>query len=223
MKRRGERESPDKTRRRPVASSGTIHTCQNSGSGLALNRTRFSKGGGELYIRCATAFRGWPPRALRFAPLIARARAAFRATDGQEIAKSVIGNGWAALPGRGDVVVRLLASHQGELSSIAGGINPGFSQMGIVPDDEADRWIFLEIISFRSFHSDAAPFSPHFTPIGSQDPNRLGHVVTSSPSWPASTAPQPAMLELKNRPRGPPHHRATRKEVRYRLPRWPHV
>ncbi|KAJ8880395.1 hypothetical protein PR048_016864 [Dryococelus australis] len=37
---------------------------------------------------------------------------------------------------------RLLSSHQGEPGSIPGRVNPGFSQVGIVPYDAAGRWVF---------------------------------------------------------------------------------
>ncbi|KAJ8876152.1 hypothetical protein PR048_024061 [Dryococelus australis] len=68
------------------------------------------------------------------------------------------------------VVVRLLASHPGEPSSIPGGVAPGFSQVGIVPDDATSRRVFSGISSFPR------PFIPallhtHFTLIGSQDPD----------------------------------------------------
>ncbi|KAJ8867516.1 hypothetical protein PR048_031318 [Dryococelus australis] len=47
--------------------------------------------------------------------------------------------------GRGGVVVRLLASHLGEPDSIPGGVTPGFSHSGIVPDDAAGWRVFLGI------------------------------------------------------------------------------
>ncbi|KAJ8865826.1 hypothetical protein PR048_033348 [Dryococelus australis] len=54
--------------------------------------------------------------------------------------------------GRGGVVTRLFAYPLDEQGSIPGGIAPGFSHVGIVPDD-----------------SSAAPRSHRCTPIGSQD------------------------------------------------------
>ncbi|KAJ8877303.1 hypothetical protein PR048_021757 [Dryococelus australis] len=39
--------------------------------------------------------------------------------------------------------VRLLASHEGELGSITGRVTPGFSHVGIVPDDAAYRQVIL--------------------------------------------------------------------------------
>ncbi|KAJ8870781.1 hypothetical protein PR048_027080 [Dryococelus australis] len=68
----------------------------------------------------------------------------------------------------GGVVARLLASHQGQPSLIPSGIAPGFSQVGIAPDDAAGRRVFSEISRFPShLNSGAAPYSPHFIPTGS--------------------------------------------------------
>ncbi|KAJ8875171.1 hypothetical protein PR048_023066 [Dryococelus australis] len=73
--------------------------------------------------------------------------------------------------GRGGVVVGLLASHQGEPGSTAGGVAPAFSHvMGIVPDDAASRQVFSGISRFSCpcipvlLHT-----QPRFTLIGSQD------------------------------------------------------
>ncbi|KAJ8884412.1 hypothetical protein PR048_016269 [Dryococelus australis] len=49
---------------------------------------------------------------------------------------------------RGGVVVRLLASHLGEPGPIPGGVAPGFSRVGIVPNDAAGRRVFLGISRF---------------------------------------------------------------------------
>ncbi|KAJ8882625.1 hypothetical protein PR048_014437 [Dryococelus australis] len=46
------------------------------------------------------------------------------------------------------VVVRLLASHLREPGSIPGGLGPGFSHVGIVPDDAAGRRAFSGISRF---------------------------------------------------------------------------
>ncbi|KAJ8887586.1 hypothetical protein PR048_013803 [Dryococelus australis] len=52
--------------------------------------------------------------------------------------------------GRGGVVVRLLASHLGEPGSIPNGVAPGFSHVGIVPDDAAGcRRVFSGISRFH--------------------------------------------------------------------------
>ncbi|KAJ8877974.1 hypothetical protein PR048_022437 [Dryococelus australis] len=50
--------------------------------------------------------------------------------------------------GSADIVVRLLASHVGEPGSIPGWVAPGFSHVGIVPDDDTDRRVFLGISRF---------------------------------------------------------------------------
>ncbi|KAJ8893874.1 hypothetical protein PR048_006475 [Dryococelus australis] len=76
--------------------------------------------------------------------------------------------------GRGGVVVRLLASHQGEPGSIPGEVALGFSHVGIVPDDGRCRWSasFLGDLLFPPpSHSGAALYSPSFTLICSQDPD----------------------------------------------------
>ncbi|KAJ8869889.1 hypothetical protein PR048_028898 [Dryococelus australis] len=79
------------------------------------------------------------------------------------------------------VVVRLFASYLCELVSIPGGVVSGFSHVGIVPDDAAGRLVFSGISCFTPlplFHSGAAPYSPRFTLIVSQDLD-----VKSSPNF----------------------------------------
>ncbi|KAJ8876826.1 hypothetical protein PR048_021273 [Dryococelus australis] len=49
-----------------------------------------------------------------------------------------------------NTTVRLLAFHQGEPGSIPGRDTPGYSQMGIVSDDEAGRRVFSGIFPFRT-------------------------------------------------------------------------
>ncbi|KAJ8891025.1 hypothetical protein PR048_010534 [Dryococelus australis] len=67
---------------------------------------------------------------------------------------------------RGGRAVRLLASSlQSEPGSIPGRVTPVSSQVGIVPDDAADR----RLPFIPPLHSGAAPFSPRFILIGSQD------------------------------------------------------
>ncbi|KAJ8891751.1 hypothetical protein PR048_004304 [Dryococelus australis] len=56
--------------------------------------------------------------------------------------------------GRGDVVVRLLAPYVDEPGSAPGRVVPGFSRMGIVSDDTADRRVFSGISRFLR------PYSP---------------------------------------------------------------
>ncbi|KAJ8867284.1 hypothetical protein PR048_031083 [Dryococelus australis] len=46
-------------------------------------------------------------------------------------------------------VVRLLANHPGEQGSILGGVAPGFSHVGLVPDDAAGWRVFPESSRFR--------------------------------------------------------------------------
>ncbi|KAJ8880845.1 hypothetical protein PR048_017317 [Dryococelus australis] len=50
--------------------------------------------------------------------------------------------------GRGGVVVRIIASHLGELCSIPGGVAPGYSHAGSVPDGASGRWVFSGISRF---------------------------------------------------------------------------
>ncbi|KAJ8894532.1 hypothetical protein PR048_007189 [Dryococelus australis] len=84
--------------------------------------------------------------------------------------------------GRGGIVITLLSSHQGEPSSIPGRVAPGFSHVGIVPVDAADRWVFSGISRFPAFHhSGAAPYSPLFILIGSQDLDFNDHPNLSTP------------------------------------------
>ncbi|KAJ8866220.1 hypothetical protein PR048_032063 [Dryococelus australis] len=72
------------------------------------------------------------------------------------------------LGGRGGVVVRLLASHQGEPGSIPGG--PGISHVGIVPDDATCRRVFSGISRFPlPCIPVSVPYSPLFTFIDSQE------------------------------------------------------
>ncbi|KAJ8881002.1 hypothetical protein PR048_017475 [Dryococelus australis] len=53
--------------------------------------------------------------------------------------------------GHGCEVVRLLASHLGEQGSVPGGVEPGFSRVGLVPDDAAGLRVFPEISRFPPF------------------------------------------------------------------------
>ncbi|KAJ8893086.1 hypothetical protein PR048_005669 [Dryococelus australis] len=68
------------------------------------------------------------------------------------------------------LAVILLASHLSEPGSTLGWVTPGFSQVGIVPDDDTDRRVISGISRLPPpLHSDASPFSTHSTFIGSQD------------------------------------------------------
>ncbi|KAJ8890126.1 hypothetical protein PR048_009633, partial [Dryococelus australis] len=72
--------------------------------------------------------------------------------------------------GRGGIVARLLVSHQGEPGSVRDWVAPGFSHVGIMPDDTAGWRVFSGITRFpRPCIPASAPNSPRFTPIGSQN------------------------------------------------------
>ncbi|KAJ8871388.1 hypothetical protein PR048_027705 [Dryococelus australis] len=72
--------------------------------------------------------------------------------------------------GRGIIEDRLLASHIRVPGSISGVVATGFSQVGIVQDDAAVRQSFLGGLPVSPpLQSCAAPCSPRFTLIGSQD------------------------------------------------------
>ncbi|KAJ8888382.1 hypothetical protein PR048_007872 [Dryococelus australis] len=61
--------------------------------------------------------------------------------------------------GHGGLVVRLLAPHLGEPGSIHGGPAPGFSHVGIMPDDAAGRRVFsVTSILLTPFHSGVTPY-----------------------------------------------------------------
>ncbi|KAJ8872142.1 hypothetical protein PR048_025744 [Dryococelus australis] len=96
--------------------------------------------------------------------------------------------------GRGGVVVRLFASHQGELGSVNGGVAPGFSYAWESCRTMTLVGVFSWVFS-SPLHSGAASYSPRFILIGSNDldvksrPNiftSLSHTrpvtVTHSPS-----------------------------------------
>ncbi|KAJ8894154.1 hypothetical protein PR048_006764 [Dryococelus australis] len=62
--------------------------------------------------------------------------------------------------GGGVVVIRLLVSHLGEPGSIPGGVAPGLSHVGIVPDDASGLRVFLRISRVLcTFIPGAAPYS----------------------------------------------------------------
>ncbi|KAJ8865841.1 hypothetical protein PR048_033363 [Dryococelus australis] len=70
----------------------------------------------------------------------------------------------------------------GEPGSIPGGVAPVFSHVGIVPHDASGRRVFSGISRFPpSFHSRAAPCSPLFALIGSQDPDVKSGLNLSTP------------------------------------------
>ncbi|KAJ8881960.1 hypothetical protein PR048_018448 [Dryococelus australis] len=54
------------------------------------------------------------------------------------------------ITGHGDVVARLLASHLGYQGSIPGGVAPGLSHVGIMPNDVTGQRVFSGVYSFPS-------------------------------------------------------------------------
>ncbi|KAJ8877613.1 hypothetical protein PR048_022068 [Dryococelus australis] len=72
--------------------------------------------------------------------------------------------------GRGGLVVRVLTSHLGEPGAITGGVAPGFSLVGIVPNYVAGRRVFPGISippPPPPPHCGAAPYSPPLHHFGS--------------------------------------------------------
>ncbi|KAJ8888927.1 hypothetical protein PR048_008421 [Dryococelus australis] len=70
----------------------------------------------------------------------------------------------------------LLASKLSESGSI-----PGFSHVGIVPDDATGRRVFSGISPPPTFHSSTASYSPHFALIGSQNLDVKNRLNLSTP------------------------------------------
>ncbi|KAJ8874245.1 hypothetical protein PR048_025088 [Dryococelus australis] len=73
-----------------------------------------------------------------------------------------------ARQGRGGLVVRLIVSHVGEPGSIHDGVAPGFSCVGILPNNAANRRVFSGISRFPALSFRRCSI-PHFTLMGSQD------------------------------------------------------
>ncbi|KAJ8897502.1 hypothetical protein PR048_002849 [Dryococelus australis] len=105
---------------------------------------------------------------------------------------------------------RQLASHQGEPGSIRGLVT-GFPQVGIVPDDAAARRVFSGISRFPPpLHFSAAPHSPHFTLIVSQDLNGKSIPDLSTLHRKAITShrhPHNDVAPPRPGPEHPSHHR----------------
>ncbi|KAJ8891155.1 hypothetical protein PR048_010670 [Dryococelus australis] len=99
------------------------------------------------------------------------------------------------LPDRGGVVVRLLPSHLDVPGSITDGVTPEFSQMGIAPDD-VDGWrVFSGVCRLPTpFHSGAAPYSPRFGLIASQDLDTVDSVYLTPGSMGFTTSSMTCML-----------------------------
>ncbi|KAJ8894227.1 hypothetical protein PR048_006839 [Dryococelus australis] len=161
MKGRGKREIPEKTRR-PTASSGTIPKCENRVTLHGLNQDRL--GGRDVLVvrllaphqdKQASVPSGAAPgfSHLGIVPDDASSRRVFsgisRFSRPFIFHFTPIGSRWPTLS-CGGRAVRLLASHQGGHGSIPGRVTPGFSQVGIEPDDAAGRRIFSGIFHFSS-------------------------------------------------------------------------
>ncbi|KAJ8866393.1 hypothetical protein PR048_032236 [Dryococelus australis] len=83
--------------------------------------------------------------------------------------------------------VSVLASHQGEPGSIPGRITPGFSHVGIVPDDAAGRRVLSGISRFPSpFSYRHCSMLTSITLIGSQVRTVKSHLNLSTPILPLS-------------------------------------
>ncbi|KAJ8866052.1 hypothetical protein PR048_033576 [Dryococelus australis] len=185
----GKREIPEKTRR-PVASSGTISTCEYPGA----NPPGIKPVSLRSEASCLTTTR---PRSHTFSGIDAIARVKWvprrsLASGRSTFCFSRLRPGYCfplgapsvysteqtptylatltphATGHRGGVGVRLLASHQCELGSIPCQITPGFSQAVIVLDDAAGWQVYSGIPRFPThLHSGSAPYSSLFTLIGS--------------------------------------------------------
>ncbi|KAJ8873954.1 hypothetical protein PR048_024794 [Dryococelus australis] len=70
--------------------------------------------------------------------------------------------------GHGGLAISLLASHQGDPGLIPGRVTPGFSHVGIVPDDAVSRRVFSGISRFPHPFILVLPLTS-ITLIGSQD------------------------------------------------------
>ncbi|KAJ8867887.1 hypothetical protein PR048_031692 [Dryococelus australis] len=87
-------------------------------------------------------------------------------TRGNEGNANALRQCWSCKPQR---LARSL-SHQGDQGSIPGGVAPGFSQVGIVPDDATGRRVSPGLSRVpRPLRSAAAPYSHRLALIGSQD------------------------------------------------------
>ncbi|KAJ8873660.1 hypothetical protein PR048_024489 [Dryococelus australis] len=74
-------------------------------------------------------------------------------------------------------MVKLLASHQGEPVSIPCGVTPGYSHVGIIPDDAVGRRVFSGISRF------SRPFIPELLHIRFNHPHRLPRPRWLKRSW----------------------------------------
>ncbi|KAJ8866828.1 hypothetical protein PR048_032689 [Dryococelus australis] len=80
--------------------------------------------------------------------------------------------------------------HLGVVGLIPGGVAPGFSHVGIMPDNATGSVDFLRDHLFTpSLHSSNAPYSPHFNFFGSQDLSVKEPPKTLHTTTPASVIP----------------------------------
>ncbi|KAJ8873542.1 hypothetical protein PR048_024360 [Dryococelus australis] len=93
------------------------------------------------------------------------------------------------LLGRGGCAVSLLASNQDKQGSIPGRVAPGFSHVGVVPDDGAGWWVFSGISRFPRPFIPTLLHSLCLTLIGSQ---RLDLRLDCSPPTKANRVQSPA-------------------------------
>ncbi|KAJ8873284.1 hypothetical protein PR048_026918 [Dryococelus australis] len=74
---------------------------------------------------------------------------------------------------------------------------PGFSHVGIGPDNATGRWVLWGISRFpHSFHSGTFPYSPHFTLMGSEDLNAKSHKSLRSTRFPQPCIPLVAAVDV---------------------------
>ncbi|KAJ8890223.1 hypothetical protein PR048_009731 [Dryococelus australis] len=166
--RQGKPEIPEKTRR-PEASSGPIPSPEINPVRLGVRRIVLTTtpmrppGAVEENYASTQLSRHKPVGDVRSFQAI-NPRLAMPLHPGNERE----GRNFKRLRGRGGIVVRLLVSHKGELSSIPGWFAPGFSHVGIVPDDAAGRRrAFLGIsrlpaLAFRRRCSTLTAFLPRW-------------------------------------------------------------
>ncbi|KAJ8891135.1 hypothetical protein PR048_010649 [Dryococelus australis] len=174
------RDILEKTRR-AAASSGTIPTCENpewhseQAKRLSLDRQHTRS--------VAPDFRKWETC------LTLRSAAEFRRVTGAETPAARLRISEAA-------VVKW--SHYSpptytNRASIPGGVAPGLSRARIVPDDDAGSGGFSRGSPVPPpLYSGAAPYTPHFTLVGSQHLDVKGHPNFST--FPLAPKPLPSPL-----------------------------
>ncbi|KAJ8866452.1 hypothetical protein PR048_032295 [Dryococelus australis] len=102
---------------------------------------------------------------------------------------------WFFIAGdRGGVVVRLLASHEGEPGSISGGVTPRFSQVGIVPDDDADQRVLSGFSRLPRHHISSLLHSHLTSPSSALKISLLRAAQISSLNFHRSRSPSSTLL-----------------------------